>query len=53
MIETAIEELKQGQCVEMKGEDEMDLEPGNLGRIAAFYNVKWETMEMLNKELGS
>jgi len=47
-----VNELAEAQCVDVKGEDENDLEAGNLGKIAAFYGIKWETMEMLSQEFG-
>lgn len=36
----------------MKGAEELDLEAGNYGKIAAYYNIKWETMSMFNSEIG-
>ena len=31
----------------------MDLEAGNYGKIAAYYNIKWETMEMFSTEMSN
>lgn len=39
------------KCLQTKGEDEMDLEPANLGRIAAFYYIKYQTIENFSKNL--
>jgi pre-mRNA-splicing helicase BRR2 len=40
LIETTVEDLEKAQCIVVK-EDEMELEAGNLGRIAAFYYIKY------------
>jgi hypothetical protein len=37
----------------VKGDDELDLEAGNYGKIAAYYNIKWETMEMFSTEMSN
>ena len=31
----------------------MDLEPANLGRIAAYYYIKYQTIELFSKNLES
>lgn len=40
LIETTVEELEKAKCISV-AENEMDLEPANLGRIAAFYYIKY------------
>jgi pre-mRNA-splicing helicase BRR2 len=39
LIEDTIEDLVEAKCVSVSEENDMDLEPANLGRIAAFYGV--------------
>jgi pre-mRNA-splicing helicase BRR2 len=46
-----VEDLVKAKCLQTKGEDEMDLEPANLGRIAAFYYIKYQTIENFSKNL--
>lgn len=50
LIENTIEELQKAKCIQTK-EDEMELEPANLGRIAAFYYIKYQTIELFSKNL--
>lgn len=38
LIEDTIEDLQGSKCVSVD-ENELDLEPANLGRIAAFYGI--------------
>jgi len=39
-VEQTCEDLQKAKCIAV-GEDEMELEPANFGRIAAFYNIKY------------
>ena len=39
LIEDTIEDLQASKCVHVDEETELDLEPANLGRIAAFYGI--------------
>lgn len=45
LIEKTTEELANAKCIIVK-EDDIDLEPANLGRIAAFYYIKYQTIEL-------
>lgn len=51
LIETTVDELHKAKCVQYKDEDEMELEPANLGRIAAYYYIKYQTIELFAKNL--
>ena len=44
LIEQTVEDLQKAKCIQTKDEDEMDLEPANLGRIAAYYYIKYQTI---------
>lgn len=50
LIETTIEELEKARCIQVK-EDEYELEASNFGRIAAFYYIKYQTIETFTKNL--
>ena len=50
LVEQTCEDLQKAKCIAV-GEDEMDLEPANFGRIAAFYNIKYQTIETFAKNL--
>lgn len=39
------------KCVEVDEETELNLSAANLGRIAAFYNVKYQTIGVFAKHL--
>jgi pre-mRNA-splicing helicase BRR2 len=41
LIEDTVEDLVNAKCVTVDEETELDLAPANLGRIAAFYSVKY------------
>jgi pre-mRNA-splicing helicase BRR2 len=52
LIEQTVEDLQRARCLETKDdEDDMDLEPGNLGRIASYYYIKYQTIELFAKNL--
>ena len=51
LIEQTVEDLQKAKCIQQKDEDDMDLEPANLGRIAAFYYIKYQTIEHFAKNL--
>lgn len=50
LVEQTCEDLQKAKCIAI-GEDEMELEPANFGRIAAFYNIKYQTIETFSKNL--
>ena len=50
LIEDTVAELAEAGCITVK-ENEMDLEPANLGRITAFYYIKHQTIETFAKGL--
>lgn len=41
LVEDTVEDLVNAKCVTVDEETELDLAPANLGRIAAFYSVKY------------
>ena len=51
LVETTVDDLQRAKCIQTKDEDEMALEPANLGRIAAFYYIKYQTIELFSKSL--
>jgi pre-mRNA-splicing helicase BRR2 len=51
LVETTVEDLQRAKCIQTKDEDEMAFEPANLGRIAAFYYIKYQTIELFSKSL--
>ena len=50
LIEETVEELQNSKCI-VVAENELDIEPGNIGRIASFYGVKYETIGLFAKHL--
>jgi pre-mRNA-splicing helicase BRR2 len=50
LIENTVEDLQKAKCLQTK-EDDMELEPANLGRVAAFYYIKYQTIELFSKSL--
>ncbi|CDW82626.1 u5 small nuclear ribonucleoprotein 200 kda helicase [Stylonychia lemnae] len=50
LIETTVEDLQKAKCISV-AEDEMGLEIANLGRIAAFYYIKYQTIDLFSKNL--
>ncbi|PFH35874.1 putative activating signal cointegrator 1 complex subunit 3 family 1 ASCC3L1 [Besnoitia besnoiti] len=49
LVESGVHTLEQAQCV--SEQNEVDLQPLNLGLIAAFYYVKVNTIELFNRSL--
>jgi pre-mRNA-splicing helicase BRR2 len=50
LVETTLEDLEQSGCVTV--EDDSDVSPLNLGMIAAFYYIKYHTVEIFNQSLS-
>ena len=50
LIEDTIADLAEAGCITVK-ENEMDVEPANIGRIASFYYIKYQTIEIFAKSL--
>ena len=44
LIEDTVEDLANAMCVKVDEENEMDLEPVNFGKIAAFYGISSQTI---------
>ena len=51
LIEDTVEDLIESKCITVDEETEMDLMPDNLGRIAAFYDVQYQTIGLYAKHL--
>ncbi|KFG53867.1 putative activating signal cointegrator 1 complex subunit 3 family 1 ASCC3L1, partial [Toxoplasma gondii TgCatPRC2] len=49
LVESSVHTLEQAQCV--SEQNEVDLQPLNLGLVAAFYYVKVNTIELFNRSL--
>jgi len=49
LIEDTVEDLVQAKCICVDEETELDLSPGNFGRIAAFYGVQYQTIGLFAK----
>lgn len=45
LIENCMEQLEKAKCITVDDEED-GVEPANLGRIAAFYQIRYETMAM-------
>jgi pre-mRNA-splicing helicase BRR2 len=50
LIEDTVADLAEAGCITVK-ENEMDVEPANIGRIASFYYIKYQTIEIFAKSL--
>ena len=50
-MEQTVDELVKAGCIGVK-EGDMELEPANLGRVAAFYGVAWQTVELFREKMG-
>lgn len=50
-IEQTVEDLQKAKCIQTKEDDEIDLEPTNFGRIAAFYYINYQTIDLFVKNL--
>jgi pre-mRNA-splicing helicase BRR2 len=51
-VEDTVAELAESGCITV-AENEMDLEPANLGRIAAFYHISHSTIDTFSRNLGA
>ncbi len=51
LIENTLADLEQSKCVAV--EDEVDVMPLNLGMIAAYYNIKYTSIEVFNSSLNA
>ncbi len=51
LIETVVNDLVESRCIAV--EDDMDLNPLNLGMIAAFYSVSYITVELFSSSITS
>jgi len=51
LVEQTLSDLEQSKCVAV--EDEMDINPLNLGMIACFYSIKYKTIEMFDSSLNA
>lgn len=51
MVEDTIEDLQEAKCIEESEMEEVDFKPGNFGRIAAFYGIKYQTIGLFAKQL--
>ncbi|CBZ54476.1 RNA helicase-related protein required for pre-mRNA splicing, related [Neospora caninum Liverpool] len=49
LVESGVHTLEQAQCV--SEQNDVDLQPLNLGLVAAFYYVKVDTIELFNRSL--
>lgn len=52
LIEDTVEDLVTAKCIEVDEENEFDLKAANMGRIAAFFGVSYQTMSLFAKNLG-
>lgn len=50
LLENTIDELEKAQCLQV--EQEVMLLPTNLGRIACYYYIRYQTMQMFTKSLN-
>lgn len=50
MIEDTVEDLVNAKCIQLD-EEELGLQTANLGRIAAFYGIKYSTMDVFARNL--
>jgi pre-mRNA-splicing helicase BRR2 len=51
LVETTLTDLENSKCIAI--EDEVDVSPLNLGMIAAYYNIKYTTIELFNSSLAA
>lgn len=49
LVETTLQDLVKCQCVSI--EDDMDVTPNNLGMIAAYYNISYQTVDVFSLSL--
>jgi pre-mRNA-splicing helicase BRR2 len=50
LLENTIEDLEKAKCISV--EEELELVPANLGRIASFYYIKYMTLEIFSQSLN-
>ncbi|KAJ2939955.1 hypothetical protein O0L34_g6662 [Tuta absoluta] len=51
LVESTLQELEQAKCIAI--EDEMDVQPLNLGMIASYYYINYTTIELFSLSLTS
>ncbi|KAJ0262500.1 DExH-box ATP-dependent RNA helicase DExH13 [Hirschfeldia incana] len=51
LVENTLSDLEMSKCIEI--EDELDISPSNLGRIASYYYVSYTTIERFSSLLAS
>ncbi|XP_065175302.1 U5 small nuclear ribonucleoprotein 200 kDa helicase-like [Sycon ciliatum] len=51
VVETTLSDLQQSKCISI--EDEMDVNPLNLGMIAAYYYINYTTIELFSMSLNA
>nr|XP_026489402.1 putative U5 small nuclear ribonucleoprotein 200 kDa helicase [Vanessa tameamea] len=51
LVETTLSDLEQSKCIAI--EDEMDVQPLNLGMIASYYYINYTTIELFSLSLTS
>ncbi|XP_041988787.1 putative U5 small nuclear ribonucleoprotein 200 kDa helicase [Aricia agestis] len=51
LVETTLSELEQSKCIAV--EDDMDVQPLNLGMIASYYYINYTTIELFSLSLTS
>jgi len=50
-VEDTVEDLQNARCVKVDEENEVDLEPVNFGKIAAFYGISYQTIGLFASKL--
>jgi pre-mRNA-splicing helicase BRR2 len=53
LIENTVDDLVKAKCIQYKDDDEMELEPANLGRIAAYYYLSYRTLDHFSQSFSS
>lgn len=51
LIEDTVEDLQAAKCLKVDEETEMELEPVNFGKIAAFYGIQYQTIGLFALKL--
>lgn len=51
LVENTLDDLQESKCVALESDD-MELSPLNLGMIAAYYYIKYTTVELFNSSLN-
>ena len=52
LIEKTVDELVESACIKVEENEEETIEPTNLGRIAAYYNIKHTTIKLFEENLN-